>query len=143
MESSKPLWSWKEGFRFALCWELRAKEDLPSPLPSNKMEQLGSWIIEPLYKVLDLISRYLRKPLTIVVLTLLVSLVVGVVFYNIPAFIFLGKIVLAKAFRFALFVYTELLFLGMGCKAFGRFHNRSLVEFWKKGKLISVFPGDH
>lgn len=133
-------WSWKEGFRFALCWKLEAKEGF-TPL-NNKMEILGSWIIEPFYKMLDCASRHLKKPLTIVLLTLFSSLIIGIAFYNIPAFKFLGKVVPVKVFRFLIFIYIECIFFGMGCRAFGRFQNRSLVELWKKEKLAALFPGD-
>ena len=138
MDSPRPSWSWKEGFRFALCWKLLANE----PISSNRLEIFGSWIIEPLYKILDLISRHLRSSLTIVLFTLITAFILGIVFYNIPAFIFLGKIFPAKVVRFFLFVLIELLFLGMGCKAFGRFHNQTLVALWNQGKLTTLFPGE-
>ncbi len=142
MESHRPSWSWKEGVRFALSWNFRTKEEFPNPLPINKMERVGSWIINPLYKILDYVSRRLRRPFTVIFFTCFIGLILGVVFYNIPAFIFLGKIVPTKLLRFSLFIYIELVLLGMGCKAFGRFHNPSLVTSWKKGKLIPVFPGE-
>jgi hypothetical protein len=141
MESHNPSWSWKEGLRFALCWEFLNKEGISHLPPSTKVEIFGSWIVSPLYKVLDRICHHLRKPLTIVLFTILTSLILGVIFYNIPAFIFLGRIVLAKALRFSLFIYIEIVLLGIGCKAFGRFQNHLLVELWKKGELTSIFPG--
>lgn len=133
-------WSWKEGFRFALCWKLEAKE---GALPiNNRPEVLGAWLIEPLYKILDQIARHLRKPLTVVLFALFASLILGVAFYNIPAFTVLGKIVPVKMIRFLLFIYIEATFFGLGCRAFGRFHNRSLVELWKRGELVLLFPGE-
>lgn len=138
----KVSWDWKEGFRFALCWEFRNKEDFLSFSRYNKAEIFGSWIIDPLYKILDHVCRHLQKPMTVVLVTLFLSLVLGVAFYNIPAFVFLGKILPAKIIRFSLFSYIELVFLGLGCRAWGRFQNRSLVQLWKKGQLISCFPGE-
>ena len=138
MES--PSWSWKEGFRFALCWKLESEgEDVPL---NNRMEILGAWMVEPLYKMLDFGSRHLRKPLTVVLATLLTSVILGVAFYNVPAFTILGKIVPVRAIRFLLFLYIESVFFSLGCRAFGRFHNRSLVELWKRGKLVPLFPGE-
>lgn len=142
MESPRFSWSWKEGVRFALCWKFVRDSDLASLPLQNSFEALGSWIVQPLYKTLDYVSHQLRRPLTVVLFTLFTSLVLGIAFYNIPAFKLLGKIVPVQAIRFSLFVYIELIFFGLGCKAFGRFHNQLLVQLWKKGKLTPLFPGE-
>lgn len=54
----------------------------------------------------------------------------------------LGKLFPSKAVRFLFFIYIEVNFLGMGCRAIGRFNNQALTELWKDGKLAPVFPGD-
>jgi len=142
MEWSSPRWSWREGFQFALCWQLKAKDAAALPCPMNFAEKWGLRIVTPLHKTLDWCSFRLRQPLVIVLLTLAVALLCCAVFYNIPVWVFLGKVFPAKLIRFCLFLYLELLCLGMGITAFGRFHNQTLVKHWKAGKLISIFPGN-
>ena len=38
--------------------------------------------------------------------------------------------------------YVEINFFAIGCRAVGRFNNRALIDLWKEGKLIPIFPGD-
>jgi hypothetical protein len=135
-------WSWKEGFRFALCWKMRAEKPAISLPTANKAELFGSWIVEPLYHSLDRIAHHIKKPFIVILFILGAALVTTIAFYNIPAFIFLGKILPGKVLRLTLFLVIEWIIFGMGCKAFGRFHNPALIELWKKGTLAPRFPGD-
>ncbi len=137
---SKPRWSWKEGFRFALCWKFQQKVPHES-LPMHWLEASGYWIVKPIYQILDRVARGLRKPLVIVLFTLSIACFCAIAFYNIPIWLFLGKVFPAKLVRFLTFLYTELLCLGAGIRAFGRFHNASLVKLWKQDRLIPIFPG--
>src|SRR5262249_46838942 len=103
---------------------------------------LGSLYLTPLYKFIHWSSHYLRKPLAIILLTLLSSLCAIVVFYNIPAFIILGKIFPSKLLRALLFLYLETTLFSIGCRAFGRFNNKTLIALWKSNQLVPIFPGD-
>lgn len=132
--------SWKEGFLLALAWELRSKDGASYPM--NSLEKWSSWYLAPVYKTLDWSFRNLRKPMTIVLLTLAASLIIGLAFYNIFAFILLEKLCFTTWIRFLFFIYVETIILAMGCKAFGRFHNTLLVSQWKYGKLTPRFPGN-
>lgn len=135
-------WSWKEGVRFALAGELLSEEGIASVYKMSATERLGSQILKPLYRMIDFASKHIRQPFAICLFTILASLFAALVFYNIPAFIILGKLFPSKIVRCLLFLYVELNFFAMGCRAFGRFNNKTLVELWKRGRLVAVFPGD-
>ncbi len=133
-------WSWREGFRFALAGELLSKEGLSYTM--SPAEKLGSSFLKPLYKVIDFVSKHIRRPLAIILFTIAASLLAFVVFYNIPALVILGRIFPSKYIRFLFFLYTEANLLAMGACAFGRFNNSTLIALWKSGKLEPIFPGD-
>ena len=135
-------WSWKEGLQFALATELLTEEGVASSYKLNVAEKFGSLILKPLYRAIALVSKHIRKPLAICLCTTLAALIAALVFYNIPAFVILGKLFPSKAVRFLLFLYVELNFFAMGCCAYGRFNNKVLVELWKMGRLVAVFPGN-
>jgi hypothetical protein len=133
-------WSWKEGFRFALARALLSKEGLSYKM--SPAEKIGSLFLKPLYRVIEFVSKHIRRPLAIILFTIAASLLAFVVFYNIPALVILGKIFPSKMARFVFFLYAEANLLAMGFCAFGRFNNSALVALWKNGKLEPVFPGD-
>jgi hypothetical protein len=135
-------WSWKEGFRFALATELFSEEGIDSPYKMSLAERFGSWLLSPLYRMIDLVAKKIQQPLVISLFTILTALFAALVFYNIPAFVILGKLFPSKVVRCLLFLYVELNFFAMGCRTFGRFNNKILVELWKKGRLEALFPGD-
>jgi hypothetical protein len=87
-------------------------------------------------------SKHIRQPLAICLFTILATLFAALVFYNIPLFVILGKFFPSKMVRCLFFLYVELNFFAMGCRAFGRFNNKALIELWKKGRLLAIFPGD-
>ncbi len=139
MDSPKLRWTWKEGFRFALAWELRFKRGQNPSYPMNSIEKWSCWYLKPLYQALDWASKRLRRPMMIVLLTFFTALIVSIAFYNIPAFIFLGKIFPAKLIRLFFFIYIETVILGMGCRALGRFQNTALMSLWEKNELEPFF----
>jgi hypothetical protein len=136
-------WSWKEGFQFVLGEELISKEELASTYKMNPTEKFGSQLLRPLFRTINLISKHIREPLAICLFTMLAALFSLLVFYNIPAFVILGNLFSFKAVRCLLFLYVELNLFAMGCRAFGRFNNKTLVELWKGGRLVAIFPGDN
>jgi hypothetical protein len=138
----KVRWTWKEGFRFALAGEFRTKSNFGLDYKMSRAEKLGSLFLRPLYKSIDWVSNYIRKPFVIILITLLAALITILIFYNIPAFFILGKIFPPKLIRFLLFFYLELQLFGMGCLALGRFNNQVLIDLWKKDQLVPIFPGD-
>src|SRR5262245_57692573 len=109
-------WSWKEGFRFALAGELLPEAGIPSTYKLSVAEKFGSRLLRPLYQMIALVSKYIRQPLAICLFTTLAALVTALVFYNIPAFVILGKLFPGKAIRFLLFLYVELNFFALGCR---------------------------
>src|ERR1700733_1602530 len=113
-------WSWKEGFRFAFAGELLSEEGLTSTYRMSIGEKFGTQLIRPLYKMVDLVSKNIREPLAICFITIIAALIAALVFYNIPAFVILGKLFPSNLVRFLLFLYFELNLFGMGCRAFGR-----------------------
>lgn len=135
-------WSWKEGFRFALAEELISEEDPTSTYKMSAIEKFGSHILSPLFRTIDFISKHIRQPLAICLFTMLAAFFSLLVFYNIPAFVILGKLFPSKVVRCLVFFYVELNFFAMGCRALGRFNNKMLVELWKRGRLVAIFPGD-
>ena len=135
-------WSWKEGVRFALAEELLSEAGIASTYKLSVAEKFGSHLLRPLYQMIALVSKHIRQPLAICLFTILAALFMTLVFYNIPAFVILGKLFPGKTVRFLLFFYVELNFFALGCRAFGRFNNKALVELWMKGQLVAVFPGD-
>lgn len=135
-------WSWKEGFKFAFAEVFLLDGGTTSAYKMNLGEKFGTKLLTPLYRMIDLVSKNIREPLAICLFTILAALIAALVFYNIPAFVILGKIFPSKLVRFLLFFYCELNLFGMGCRAFSRFNNKVLVDFWKKGRLEAVFPGD-
>jgi hypothetical protein len=135
-------WSWKEGVRFALATELLSEEKVALSYKMSSAEKLGSWFLRPLYRMIDLVAKKIQQPLAICLFTIVTALFAALVFYNIPAFVILGKLFPSKVVRCLLFLYVELNLFAMGCRAFGRFNNETLVELWKKGRLVALFPGD-
>lgn len=133
-------WTWKEGFRFALAGELLSEES--AIYKKSSAERFGAFFLRPLYKAIDYVSRHIKRPFAILVFTILAALCAVVVFYKIPALMFLGKVFPSKVVRLFFFVYAEFTVLGMGCHAIGRFNNQDLIKLWKAGKLDAVFPGD-
>jgi len=133
-------WTWKEGVRFALAGELLSEED--ALYKKSSAERFGAFFLRPLYKVVDYVSRHIKRPIAILLFTILAAFFAVVIFYKIPALIILGKVFPSKAVRFLFFIYVELIVFGMGCHAIGRFNNRDLIKLWKEGKLSPVFPGD-
>jgi hypothetical protein len=135
-------WSWKEGFRFALAEQFIAKEGYTSTYKMSAVEKFGSQFLGPLYKIITLLSKHIRKPLAICLATMLAALFTALVFYNVPAFVILGKLFPSKIVRYVIFLYIELNIFAMGCRAFGRFNNKALIKLWKKGQLMAILPGD-
>ena len=135
-------WSWKEGFRFAFAGELISKEGVASTYKMSPTEKFGSQILKPIYRMIGLLSKHIKKPLTICLFTILAGLFIALVFYNIPVFVILGKLFPSKAVHCLVFLYIELNFFAVGCRAFGRFNNKALIELWKNGQLVAVLPGD-
>ena len=135
-------WSWKKGFRFAFAGEFLFDEGMASTYKMNLGEKFGMQFLRPLYKTIDLVSKNIKEPLAICLFTILSALIATLVFYNIPAFVILGKLFPSKFVRFLLFLYCELNLFAMGCCAFSRFNNEVLVNLWKAGRLVAVFPGD-
>jgi hypothetical protein len=131
-------WTWKESFRFALAGMLLSEEDYKK----SSAERFGAFFLRAPYKVIDYVSRHIKKPFAILLFTILAALFAVVVFYKIPALIILGKVFPSRLVRFMFFVYVELIVFGMGCRAIGRFNNRDLIKLWKAGKLAAIFPGD-
>lgn len=136
-------WSWKEAVVFAVAGRLLSVTGAENAYEMSFGEKLGSRILKPLYRLIELVSKKIKLPLAISLFTILAAFILLFVFYNIPAFIFFGKVFPTWLIRPALFFYVELNLLAMGCKAFGRFNNRILVEQWKRGQLIALMPGDY
>lgn len=135
-------WSWREGFRFALARELLSDDKLAVTYEMNRAEKFGSRFLKPLNQLINFLSKNIRLPLAIVFFTLMAALFAVIVFYNIPAFEILGRLFPSNLVRGLLFFYVEMNIFAMGCRAFGRFNNSVLVEQWKSGHLVPVFPGD-
>lgn len=134
-------WSWKEGLRFAFAKEFLLEEGTPT-YKMNIQERIGTQLLRPLYRILELVSKNIRQPLAICFFTFLAALTAIIIFYNIPALVILGKLIPFNLVRFLLFLCVELNLFAIGCRAFGRFNNVTLVNLWKKGQLQAVFPGD-
>lgn len=135
-------WSCKELIAFAFAGKLLSVTGVENAYEMSFGERLGSKILKPLYRMVELISKNIKLPLAICLFTILAACILGLVFYSIPAFMFFGKIFPAWLIRLSLFFYVELNLLAMGCRAFSRFNNKTLVDLWKKGELIALFPGD-
>lgn len=135
-------WAWKEGVQFAFAEKFLLENDFFLTYDKNFSEQFGIFLVKPLYGLIDYIARHVKKPLAIFVFTIVAALCAMLVFYNIPALLMLGKLFPSKAVRCLLFIYVEANLFGMGCRAMGRFNNKTLIDLWKKGKLIPIFPGD-
>lgn len=135
-------WTWKEGFRFALAAEFRLKDEGSFGYKMSSIEKIGTLYLKPLYRSFHWISSHIRKPSIIIFATLLVAFLVALTFYNLPTFVLLGKLFPSKWVRFLFFLYIETTLLSLGCRAIGRFSNTLLVDLWKKGQLVPIFPGD-
>lgn len=136
-------WSWKDGFIFAFAGKLLSVKGTENAYEISFIEKLGSQILKPLYRIIELISKNIRLPLAICLFTIISALILGLVFYSIPVFVFFGKLFPAWLVRFFLFFYFELNLFAIGCRAFGRFNNKVLVGLWKNGQLVAVMPGDY
>jgi len=135
-------WSWREGFRFAFAAKFVSREGVPYAYPKGKLEAFGTAILRHLYMLIDWLSRHLQRFHVILLVTAVAAVTALFIFYNIPAFLFLGKLFPPQWIRFFFFIYCECLLAAAGCRAFGRFQNQKLVNEWKSGKLIAAFPGD-
>lgn len=136
-------WSWKEAIAFAFAGKFLSVTGVKNAYEMSFGEKLGSQILKPLYRMMELISKNIKLPLAICLFTILAACILGFVFYSIPAFFFFGKVFPTWLIRLSLFFYVELNLLAMGCRAFGRFNNRILVDLWKNGQLIALLPGDY
>lgn len=96
-------WSWKEGFRFAFAEALLLDGVSASAYKMSLVEKFGTQLLKPLYRAIDLVSKNIREPLAICLFTILAALIAALVFYNIPAFVILGKLFPSKLVRFLLF----------------------------------------
>lgn len=133
-------WTWLEGLRFALAEEFLLEKGLSYEM--SLAEKWGSAFLRPLYRVIHYVSKHIRRPMAIVLFTMVAALSATIAFYNIPALVILGKIFPSQVFRFLFFLYVEVNLVAMGGCAFGRFNNNELVKLWKNGKLEAIFPGD-
>jgi hypothetical protein len=140
--SLKTSWTWKEGLKFALAENFLTQDESILTYTKNRAEYFGAFCVKPLYYTLDCVSKKIKKPMAIFLFTLLALFCVILIFYNIPALIFLGKLFPSKTVRFLLFIYVEISLFSLGCRAVGRFNNKALIQLWKEGKLIPIFPGD-
>ena len=136
------MWAWKEGFRFALASTFVTENNTPYIYKKNKIEQYSSTFLKPLYKLIDQISKQIRHPYMIVVVTLATAILTLLVFYNLASVLFLAKLFPLQQIRFVFFLSVQMNLLAAGCKALGRFNNTPLIKAWKSGHLIPVFPGD-
>ncbi|MBS0585672.1 MAG: hypothetical protein JSR76_05160 [Verrucomicrobia bacterium] len=137
------LWSWKEGFTFALAAQLLPAHGVDVACKKTLGEKVGSQILRPLHRVIAFVSRNIKKPVAICLFTMVAALIIGVVFYRIPAFIILGRLFPTQLVRALFFFYAELNLLAMGMQAFGRFSNEGLIAMWKSNRLIVFMPGDY
>ena len=138
----KIAWTWKESFQFAFATAFLSQDHSLFIYSKSLTEQFGAFFITPLYKSIGYVSKHIQKPIAIVLFTIAAALFAILVFYNISTITILGKLFPPKLVRCLLFMYVELNIFAMGCCAFGRFSNKSLIEFWKQGKLIPIFLGD-
>ncbi len=136
-------WSWKEAIAFAFAGKLLSVTGAENAYEMSFCERLGSQTLKPLYRIMELISKNIKLPLAICLFTILAAFILGFVFYSIPAFIFFGNVFPIWLIRLAFFFYVELNLLAMGCRAFGRFNNKNLIDLWKNGQLIALMPGDY
>ena len=135
-------WAWKEGIQFAFAVELLSEKGTTIHYKMSFAEKFGSRLLRPLYRMTELVSKNIKRPLAICLFTIAAALIAALIFYNIPIFIILGKLFPTQLIRGLLFFYVELNILAMGCRAFGRFNNKALVDLWKKGQIVAVLPGD-
>jgi hypothetical protein len=138
----KMTWTWKEGFRFALAEKFLTQDDFFFTYTKNRAERFGTFCVKPLYRTVDYVSKHIQKPMAIFFFTTAAALCAILVFYNIPALTLLGRLFPSKFVRLLLFIYVEINLFSLGCLAVGRFNNKALVELWKEGKVIPIFPGD-
>jgi|JI9StandDraft_2_1071091.scaffolds.fasta_scaffold45158_3 hypothetical protein len=136
-------WSWKEGFTFALAAKLLPAHGVDVTYKKTFAEKVGSQILRPLHRAIGFVSRNIKKPVAICLFTMVAALIIGVVFYRIPAFIILGRLFPTQLVRALFFLYAELNLLAMGMQAFGRFNNEGLIAIWKSKRLIAFMPGDY
>lgn len=135
------VWRWKEGLRFALADHFRRADLSSLTYKKTGLESFGSFWVDPVYKIIGWVAVQLRKPVLIIFITLSAALFSIFIFYNVAVFAVLGKFFPTTAFRFLTFLYFELIGIGLGCRAFGRFSNLDLVDLWKRGEVIALFPG--
>ncbi len=136
-------WSWREGLAFAFASKLLSAEKSHQPYEMSVGEKWGTRLLQPLYRVIEFVSKNVKMPLAICFFTLLAALLIGFAFYTIPAFVIFGRLFPVWLIRALFFVYVEINLLAMGCVAFGRFNNKELVSLWKNGCLVAVMPGDY
>jgi|SRR5579862_213317 len=132
-------WTWKEGFQFAFAREFILKGGKVFLYEMSVVEKFGSFFLQPIYKILGQVSKYIRKPLAVCIFTLFAAFLSLLVFYNFPALLILGKLLPYQTVRYLLFLYTECIFFCIGCRALGRFNNKTLVDLWKRNELSSAF----
>ena len=135
-------WSWKEGVAFAFAGKLLSVEGADHIYTLSFGEKVGSQILRPLYRIIEVVSKNIKLPLAICLFTILAAIILGLVFYS-PVLVIFGKLFPTWLVRLLLFLYVELNLLALGCRAFARFNNHVLVDLWKKGRLMAVLPGDY
>ncbi|MFA6915039.1 MAG: hypothetical protein WC222_01455 [Parachlamydiales bacterium] len=135
--------SWREGIVFAFAGKLLSAEGYDNAYEKSFVEKFGSQILSPLHRIIELVSKNIKLPLAICLFTILAALIIGLAFYSIPVFVIFGKLFPGWLLRFFLFFYVELNLFAIGCRALGRFNNKTLIDLWKNGRLVAVMPGDY
>src|ERR1700722_17091659 len=107
-------WSWKEGLVFAFAKKLLSIDGVEPSYEMSIGEKFGLQILNPLYRIIEFISKNIRIPLAICLFTMLAALILGFAFYSIPAFVLFGKLIPIWLLRLVLFIYVQMNLLAMG-----------------------------
>ena len=115
----------------------------PYDYKQNKVERVGHGLRSIVGKVLDVTLREIKKPVTVVALTLLAALGVTLVFYPSTVFTVLPFLTLIKPWmvKAGIFAIVQTTILGIGIRACGRLSNDFLREKWNDGKLTPLYIG--
>lgn len=130
-------WTWKEISQFILARELCSKNNIPFQYKMNNTERYCAAFLNPIYRTVEKVIKKLSQRMLIAVVTLVIAIFVLCVFYDFPALVIL-KIFPYQILRFLFFLYIELIFFCMGCRALGRFNNPFLLTLWNAEKTNKI-----
>lgn len=140
--------------RFPRLWSFAIAKDFSHPngqpfaWRKNRSEEIGHVMRMGIGSLANTFFTHIKNPTSIVAMTALGSLAVTMAFYPETTLNFIATVcpialkIEAWMIRAALYILCQTTVLGLCIRTLGRLDNPELVNNWKAGNLVPVYPGD-